>query len=281
MPKRPTMTLPPNVAHFIRLAKNIMYLALAFFSKLSLQREIVILTYHSVDSISDFHAVDPKEFRRQIEYLRLNYTIVSLDEIVDFVKERRNLPRKSVAITFDDGHHDCYLNVLPYFRKNKLSATIFVITGSIGRVHGLTWGEIKEMGKNNIEIGAHTVTHPNLRELSLQDAENEILGSKKEIEKHTKENVNYFSYPFGGYTPQIVDIVRSSGFKAGLGGVGTVRKEREVLVLNRIQVDSSVSFMLFKARLTKAVDWLKRLEQITKKILQKTPAYVFFSSSGR
>jgi len=276
MHNRPRLALTSNVANFTCLLRDIMYLVFAFFSKLSLQREIVILMYHSVNSINDFHAVDPAEFRRQIEYLKRNYTIVSLNEMVDFVKGKRNLPRKSVAITFDDGYHDCYLNVYPYFRKNKLSATVFVTTEYIGKEWPLsnhhpkmlTWKEIEEMSKNNIEIGAHTATHPSLQETSLKEAENEILRSKKEIEKHIKKNVNYFSYPFGRYTPKIGDVVESSGFKAALGGEGTIRKDTQIFFLNRIQVDSSVSFMLFKARLTKAVDWLEKLEQLPRKYLK-------------
>lgn len=267
------------VANLTRLIRNIIYLALAFVSKLSFQREIAILTYHSVDSIDGYHTVDPKEFRRQIEYLRKNYAIVSLNDMTEFAKGNGNLPRKAVAITFDDGYHDFYLNVYPYFVKNKLCATVFVTTGYTGKewrfndppIKMLSWKEIEEISEKNIEIGAHTVTHPNLREINLKKAKNEILTSKKEIESYTKKKARYFSYPFGSYTPEIVDIVKSSSFKGGFGGEGTIRKDLNVFVLNRVQVDSSVSFMLFKARLTRAVDWFKSLEQIVKKILVKLP----------
>jgi len=242
-----------------------------------MQRETVILMYHAVDSIDDFHAVDPNEFRRQIEYLRKNYEIISLDEIVSFIKENKKLPRKAVAITFDDGYHDCYLNVYPYFRMNNLPMTIFVTTGYVGKkwpwgsAHSriLSWNEIEEMSKNHVEFGAHTVTHLNLRKTSLNEAQNEILMSKKEIEKHIGKNVKYFSYPLGRHTPEISKTVRSCGFHGAVGGLGTIRKDTQLFVLNRVQVDSSVSFLLFKARLTMAVDWLKRLELMAKRILGK------------
>jgi len=266
-----------NVASLARLVKNILYLALAFLSKLSFQREMTILLYHSVDSINNRHAVDPKEFRRQIEYLRKNYAIVSLDDMLDFIQGSKNIPRKAIAITFDDGYRDFYFNVYPYFSKNKLYATVFVTTGYIGKdwplnnpsIKMLTWKEIEEMSQKKIEIGAHTVTHPDLREIDLEKAENEILTSKKEIERSIKKNVNYFSYPFGRYALETVNIVKSSGFKGGFGGEGTILKDSNVFVLNRVQVDSSVSFILFKARLTRAVDWFKSLEQIVKKMLVK------------
>jgi len=259
------------------LARNAMFLALAFLSKLSLQREIVILMYHSVDSTDDRHAVNPEEFKHQMEYLRKNYAIVTLNEILDFIQGKRNLPRKAVSITFDDGYHDFYSNVYPYLSMNGLPATVFVTTGyvsgewplSSSSPKTLTWNEIEEMSKNNIEIGAHTVTHPNLQKIGIREAEDEIVKSRGEIEKHIKKCVDFFSYPFGKYRPDIVDEVKSLGFKAAVGGGGTIRKDACVFTLNRIQVDSTISFMLFKAQLTKAVDWYKRLEYIPKVTLAK------------
>jgi len=255
--------------------RKVAILSLSFFFKLSLQRETVILMYHAINSINDFHAVDPREFKRQIEYLRRNYKIVSLDEIVGFVKGDKNLPQKTVAITFDDGFRDCYFNVYPYCQRYELPITIFVTTGYVGkewpwsgaRSRVLGWNEIEEMSQNGIEFGAHTVTHPDLQKTTLDEAEDEILMSKKEIEEHIGKNVKYFSYPFGRHTPKISEIVRSCGFEGAVGGGGTIHKSTQLFVLNRVQVDSSVSMGLFKARLTKAVDWSNQLEQIAKKIL--------------
>jgi peptidoglycan/xylan/chitin deacetylase (PgdA/CDA1 family) len=257
---------------------NTVSLALGVFSKLSHQNETVILMYHSIDSIDDFHAVHPEQFRHQIEYLRKNYAIVSLNEIVEFVKYGRNLPRKTVAITFDDGLDDFYSNVYPYFREAKFPATIFVTTGYVGKkfpfgeTHQkmLTWKKIEEMSENNIEIGAHTVTHPDLQHISLAQAKHEILKSKLDIESHINRNVNYFSYPFGSYKTEIVNAVKSSGFKAAVGEGGTIQRTSGIFILNRVQVDSSVSFMFFKVRLTRAVDWLRKLERMSKKILRKS-----------
>jgi peptidoglycan/xylan/chitin deacetylase (PgdA/CDA1 family) len=257
--------------------RNSACLTLGFVSKLSGQEEIVILMYHSVDLTDDFYSVNPEQFRRQIEYLRRNYAIVSLDEMVEFVKEERDLPRKTVAITFDDGFDDFYSNVYPYFRKSELPATVFVATGYVGmkwpfsKAHQkmLSWEKIEEMSENNVEIGAHTVTHPNLLTISLTQVRSEILRSKLEIENHTNKKVDYFSYPLGRYNKPIVEVVKSLKFAAALGGGGTVRKNSKIFVLNRIQIDSSVDSVLFKARLTKAVDWTKKLEQIPRKILRR------------
>ena len=276
-PKMPGLAASSNDTTAIRLVRNTIVLAIAFFCKISFQRETVVLMYHSISPVKDFHDVDPIQFSRQIEYLKRNYKIVSLDDMIGFIRNSQNLPRKAVAITFDDAYHNCYLNAYPFFRKNKLPVTIFVAPGYIGKewpwniahYRTLNWDEIKEMSKDDVEFGAHTVNHPNLEKASLDDAEKEILRSKTEIEKHIGKKVKYFSYPFGKYTTEIVNIVKTCGFQAAVAGGGTIHRNSQLFALNRVQVDSSVSSLLFKARLTKAVDWLKRLEMMAKRILRK------------
>jgi peptidoglycan/xylan/chitin deacetylase (PgdA/CDA1 family) len=261
----------------VRLVRNAIVLAVAFFCKVSFQRETVVLVYHSISPVNNFHDVDPIQFSRQIEYLKRNYRIVSLDDIVSFIRNTKNLPRKAVAITFDDAYHNCYLNVYPYFRKNKFPVTIFVAAGYVGKKWPwnpassriLSWDEIEEMSKNAVEFGAHTVTHSDLEKASLDEATDEIQRSKTEIEEHIGKNVKYFSYPFGKCTTEIVNLVRACGFEGAVGGIGTIHKSTRPFLLNRVQIDSSISSMLFKARLTKAVDWWTRLELMAKKILGK------------
>ena len=265
-----------NFSGFLFPLKKMLLLAFAFLSKLSFQKANIILMYHSINSNGSFHNVELKEFIRQMEYLRKNYAIVSLDDIVFFIKNGKDTSRESVAITFDDGYQDFYLNILYYIHKNRLPVTIFVTTGYVGKEWPfssnqskmLIWEEIKELSANNVEIGAHTVTHPNLQQIEMREAEKEILKSKEEIEKHIEKRVKFFSYPFGRYNNEIIDIVKSSGFEAALGGGGTIRKEANLFALNRIQVDSSVSFLLFKAKLTRAVDWYNAFEKIGKRFLQ-------------
>ena len=270
MPRKPVleMTRETRLSCLAYSAKNTLNLIFAFFAKLAVQEEIAVLMYHSVDLTSNVHSVDPKEFTRQIEYLRKNYAIVSLNEMADFARGSRKAPRKAVAVTFDDGSQDLYLSVYPYFRKNKLPATVFISTGYVGKQWPfyvnpqkmLGWNEIEEMSRNNFEIGAHTVHHQDLRNMSLEEALKEISESKIEIENHIKKSVNFFSYPFGSYTPEVVNVVKSLGFKSAVGGSGTISINPQIFNLNRIQVDRSISFTVFIARLTKAFDLTMKLE---------------------
>lgn len=271
----------------LALVRTPLYVLFYFASKLTSQKEISVLTYHSIDSNKDFYSVTPEEFRRQVEYLRENYKIVSLDEMVDYAKGKRMLPKKAVAITFDDGYHDFYLNVYPFFRRNKLPATVFATTGYVGKEWPLnkfhpkmlTWQEIEEISMYNITIGAHTVNHLDLQKTNNKEAKYEILKSREEIEGHIGSEVKFFSYPFGRYTSETLDVITSLGFSAGFGKTGTLRKTSEIFTLNRIQVHGAISFMLFKIRLTKAIDWLSKIEQTMSQLLKKLGVTIRYSST--
>ena len=79
----------------------------------------------------------------------------------------------------------------------------------------LTWDEIIEMGKNGIDFGGHTITHPILTKIGIEQVKDEILNSKNEIEKRINKNILHFSYPNGkeeDFNVETKKIVRESGY---------------------------------------------------------------------
>jgi peptidoglycan/xylan/chitin deacetylase (PgdA/CDA1 family) len=246
------------------------YILLALLSKALRRKEVVILAYHSVGQGEEFHTVHLRDFAQQIEYLRERYAIICLRDIAEYLHKKKKLPEKALALTFDDGFHDFYSKVYPYLKRYRLPATVFVATGYVGKqwpfnTHHqkmLTWEEIVKMSEDDIEIGAHTVTHLNLEETYLEVAKEEILTSKRETEKHVKKEVKFFCYPFGRFSPSIVSIVKKVGFQAACGNIGTICQSTDPFTMSRVQVDSSVSFPLFVARLTRAVDWFEKLKSL-------------------
>lgn len=259
------------------LIGNLAFLFFFEICKVTLQREISVLMYHSIDSNKRYVGMSPYKFQRQVEYLRKKYTIVSLNEIMDFVEGKKGLPKKAVAITFDDGYDDNYFVAYPYLRLYDLPATIFVATDfnqkttlADGRnvfAKMLSWNEIKEMSQNGITIGAHTLTHRDLTNMDLEEARNEILGSKEEIERQIGKRVDYFSYPFGSYDNRIVKLVRTLGFRGVFGGLGTIQQGADAFDLNRIPISGSDTFLMFSVKLTRATDWTSRIVETIKRAL--------------
>jgi peptidoglycan/xylan/chitin deacetylase (PgdA/CDA1 family) len=70
------------------------------------------------------------QFRRQMEYIARNFSVVSLDDIAE--GRIVNGANHSLAITFDDGYRDNFTSAFPILKELDLPATIFLATGYIG-----------------------------------------------------------------------------------------------------------------------------------------------------
>jgi peptidoglycan/xylan/chitin deacetylase (PgdA/CDA1 family) len=63
-----------------------------------------------------------------------------------------------------------------------------------------------------IEIGAHTVNHPDLPSQTPDAQREEIVESKRALERQLGHAVNGFAYPYGRNAPATIDLVRDAGF---------------------------------------------------------------------
>jgi peptidoglycan-N-acetylglucosamine deacetylase len=80
------------------------------------------------------------------------------------------------------------------------------------RSHRLPEKRIRALSARH-EIGAHTLTHPDLTLLSRAIKQNEIEGSKKWLEDVTGQPVAMFCYPFGRFDADTKTLVAEAGFK--------------------------------------------------------------------
>lgn len=204
---------------------------------------VPVLMYHSISDRSDnpYTHVDLDIFLKQMKFLHDNdYSVISVDELVDGIKSGRKFPHKTVVITFDDGYVDNYLYAFPVLSKYKMPATIFILPGSMGEEKGcMTWDQVRLMQENGIEFGSHTNTHeylPDIKDTKL--LWKEIADSKKKIESNTGVEVKYFSYPVGGFNDKIKEAVKKAGYKAAFttGNRGADRYNKDIYELNRIKM---------------------------------------------
>jgi peptidoglycan/xylan/chitin deacetylase (PgdA/CDA1 family) len=80
---------------------------------------------------------------------------------------------------------------------------------------GMTENQIKQAGNmDQVEIGAHTVTHPILSRLPIDGRRNEIQQSKQTLSELAGKPIRYFAYPGGDYDQETVDLVKEAGFEA-------------------------------------------------------------------
>lgn len=180
-----------------------------------------ILMYHYVEYVKDENdtirqSLDtlPSTLERQIQtFLDHGYTFLTMGELSSVLSKTDILPQKRVVLTFDDGYKDFFTDVLPLLQKYHIKATVYVIGGSIGKLNYMTQADIKEaFATGLVEIGAHTMTHPNLKGKSEQELEKEILGSKQLVEALIESPVVSFCYPYGAYDDRAKAMVATSGF---------------------------------------------------------------------
>lgn len=191
-----------------------------FRKKVFKQYRRIILVYHEISKqgANSKYAVSKENFEKHMDYIKRHFSAVSLDTILEMSEGKSNITMDAVAITFDDGFKDNFLNAYPVLQKYQLRATIFLISGWIARKNDmLNLEEIKLMGKDGIDFGSHTVTHRMLSNLDSNTADDEIYRSKADLENLLKKEMCYFAYPYGKkrhYTEEVKDKVKQAGYKA-------------------------------------------------------------------
>lgn len=176
---------------------------------------VPVLNYHRIDTgIRHSLVVPPEEFKKQMQYLHdEGYHTITMDELYDYVTKGTELPDKPVLITFDDGYIDNYKYAFPILKEYNMKATLFMITSAFGESRFINVEQLKEMQANGIDIQSHTVNHKDLRNMSLDQARDELIGSKAVLEDRMKHPVRYIAYP-GGFSNKDIDrIAEESGYR--------------------------------------------------------------------
>ena len=225
---------------------------------------IPILLYHGVTSATSTtlapYSVSPEVFAKQMAYLAAKrYTTMPLSQVVSHIIAGAPLPQKPIAITFDDGFLDTYLNAFPILLRYGFTATVFIVAERVGRNAEwdsscdepspllMSWEQIREMVGEGISVGAHSCTHPYLAQLNVDEARGEIERSRKIIEDNVGVAAMFFAYPHSSFNDTIREIVRESGYSAAFSTRwGLADSTNDVFSLNRMMVLKEHDFGYFK-----------------------------------
>lgn len=181
---------------------------------------VPVLLYHSVSDspapeIADF-AIGPRAFSDHIEFVaKCGREAVTVGELAErLTADDPAAAENLVCVTFDDGWRD-NLDAARTLAASGVPATIYVTSGYVGKPNMVDERELSELAASpGIEIGAHSVTHPHLDELSVDDARREIVESRFAIEQSIGRGVDTFAYPHGAYDRHVRQVVEDAGFKS-------------------------------------------------------------------
>lgn len=228
-------------------------------------RNIKVLMYHRIveneqEGIGDINAVRKEDFRLQLQMLeRFNFTPITFEDYQLYLEDKLTLPKKPIILTFDDGYRDTYEVALPLLQRFDMQGVIYVLgdrdisyaywNEKEGKQPLMTDQQVKEVRSEGFEIGAHTLTHPRLNDLSKDEIEEEIIGSKISIENLLGEKIISFSYPYGILEEHSHSIAASSSFKFACGVFsGPPRFGEDWFNIHRLAVNQNTSLAQFLAK---------------------------------
>jgi peptidoglycan/xylan/chitin deacetylase (PgdA/CDA1 family) len=203
-------------------------------------------------------------FREQLRLVAESANVVRLDALPDAM----STSEPTVVITFDDGDRRTCEVASEELSEAGVPATFFLASRLLGSTFATSFGPrelIDEAGARDLvamghEIGAHTLTHPNLTELQRHSLLEEVAGSRRDLELLTGARVRTFAYPKGKHDHRVVETVRAAGFEAAVTvSEGLVQEGTDLLTLPRIAVRASTGTAQLRAKLTRGVDLYERL----------------------
>ena len=193
--------------------------------------------------------ITPVFLKQTIEnYRRQGYRFVAIDEACAIITNGCS-KQPFVCLTFDDGYQDTYDIAYPILKQEGIPFAVYVTTGFIDNRLPMWWYLGEQLGINTeslkaldaeplCTIGAHTISHPRLDTLNIEEQEREITQSHQELEALLGHSIRHFSYPHGAYNAITLKIVSNNHFLSSLcAWGGSIRKgDVNLLELPRIEL---------------------------------------------
>lgn len=199
------------------------------------QKQVAVLVYHNIvqseeEKAKDQDTLTNSEFEEQMKYLKDNgYTSISLDELYDWKEGRKDIPEKSVVITFDDGFYSFKYLAQPILKKYNFKVACFLI----GKVTMQNTPEYEE-GKygtigldevntkpENITYGSHTFyMHEQTEEGQPAIKSKSYQEIKEDTQKFSTElfEAKYLAYPYYTYTKDFVKVLEEENYRLAFAG---------------------------------------------------------------
>lgn len=240
----------------------------------------IVLAFHKVLSTFSFSSTNfsPRRLHRLMTALSAKgYTFAAHQETAANDVENS----RTILVTFDDGYRHL-AEVLPTFMQDfGIMPVVFVPTKYIGKrntwdysfflqpLEHLTSQEIRSLSEMGVRFGSHSHSHIDLRSCSSETLRRELEASKKILEDITGKPITLISYPFGRYSPAVLDMVRELGYTEGFtmrfptendspltrGRYGIYGYDSVASVFRKISGGKTGRFEAWKARMTNRLSY--------------------------
>jgi len=152
---------------------------------------------------------------------------------------------KSICLTFDDGHKSDIELVLPKLLKIGGAATFFIVKDYLNNDGFMNNKDVLQLSNQGMQIGSHSMTHPNFLEINDSKRMEELISSKRYLEDLTSKEVSTFSFPFGFVSKSLIEMVFEAGYEyCCTSQHGLLNKYSTIIPRNSINGGQNISTIL-------------------------------------
>jgi len=231
----------------------------------------VAVHYHEVAS------QHRKRFARQMDTLLRHAKPLAAD-----YRQPLQPGQHHVVVTIDDGLLSSIENAIPELVQRRIPVVLFALPGLLGTVP--RWAEfgtdsigkeiiatadrLRELPRDLITIGSHTMTHPLLPSLSEDESKFQLIASRAELEKLLNREITLFSFPYGEFSDPLIQLCREAGYQRVFTvlPIPALTDPRE-FVTGRIAVNPTDWGLEFRLKILGAYRWLPAVFAWKRKLL--------------
>jgi peptidoglycan/xylan/chitin deacetylase (PgdA/CDA1 family) len=129
-----------------------------------------VLIYHRISSMEsdpELLALSPERFDEQVAALSRDFNVVPVDEVFRLLDRPGRMPKRTVAITFDDGYADALHSAVPILHAHGVPGTLFLSSGAVDSPDEYWWDQLEQIcfapaelpPTITIDTGARTFSH--------------------------------------------------------------------------------------------------------------------------
>jgi peptidoglycan/xylan/chitin deacetylase (PgdA/CDA1 family) len=199
---------------------------------------VPILEYHVLGSPPEGAPypelyVGRTDFAKQMDWLEeRGYEAVTLEQVQEAWYHGGKLPPKPIVLSFDDGYRPQFTFALPTLKEHGWAGVLNLkAEGS-----DLYESNVKAMIAAGWELAAHTIHHLDLTELGPEELEEEVVGSRKLLQKEFGVPVDNFCYPAGQFDETVVKAVEEAGYTGATTEISGFAERGKPFELARLEI---------------------------------------------